>query len=167
MDERTLNRLLFSVRSHISSAQEELTILQRLNATYQSRLSELNAYRRQLLFSTSEDDTIPTMVTLVNDLEVLRNRLDASKNHLSALLSAALSYIVMIAENSQETKTTSMIRARNGVRAITRIVESSKGLNVNYSALVAGAAQGAVIMGIKEDGEVTRRLFVALKDAVL
>lgn len=167
MDERTFNRLFFSVRSHISSAQEELNILQRLNATYQSRLSDLNAYRRQLLFSSSEDDTITNLVILVNELEVLRNRLDASKNHLSSLLSAALSYLVMIAENSQEVKTSSMIRLRNEVRAITRIVEGSKGLSVDYSALVAVAARGAVIMGITENGEITRRLFVALKNVVL
>ena len=66
----------------------------------------------------------------------------------------------MIAENTQEIKTSSMICVRNEVRAITRIVESFKGLNVDYSALVAIAAQRAVIMGYKDDCGFTRRLFV-------
>ena len=167
MDERTFNRLFFSVRSHISSAQEELDILQRLNATYQSRLSELNSYRRKLLFSSSEDDAVVKIVELVNEIEVLRNRLDVSKNLFAGLLAAALSYLVMVAEYSQNTKTSSMIRVRNEVRAITRIVEGCKGLNVDYSALVTVAARGAVIMGIKENGEITSRLFVALKNLVL
>lgn len=168
MEERLFyNRLFYTIRTHISSAQEELNILQRLNATYQSRLSELNSYRRQLLFSSSEDDAIAKLVVLVNEIEIIKNRLDASKNHLSALLACSLSYLVMMAENSQNTQSSSMVRVRNEVRAISRIVEGGKGLNVDYSAMVAVAARGAVIMGLKENGEITRRLFVALKNTVL
>lgn len=76
----------------------------------------------------------------------------------------------MIAENTQEIKTSSMICVRNELRSITRIVEESRGMNVDYSALVSLAIRGSVWLTAKDSGtmtDMTKRLFIALKNAVV
>ena len=171
MDNRMLNnRLLNTARMLILLAEEEEPLLQKLNSDYQTQLSELNSYRRKLIFSANNEGSITQLVTIVNNLEVTRNRLDASKNHLSTLLSATLSYVVMIIESTQDPRLSITPRLRNVIRSITRIVEESKGLNVDYSALVSLAIRGSILLTIKESGTMgvmTKRLFIALKNAVV
>jgi len=165
-----INRLLLSARTMISTAEKERTQLQKFNTDYQAQLAELNAYRRKLLFSANDEDAMTNLVTLVNELEITRNRLDAIKNHLSILLSAALSSIVMIFESTQDLRLSITPRLRNEIRFITRIVEETKGLNVDYSSLASLAIRGTVLLTTKDNGsmtEITRRLFVVLKNVVI
>ena len=167
-DRMFMNRTLFSVRTMILTAEKERTQLQKYNSDYQAQLAELNSYRRKLLFSANDEDAMSNLVTLVNELEITRNRLDALKNNLSTLLSAALSSIVMIIESTQDLRLGLMPRLRNEIRSITRIVEDTRGVNVNYSALVSVAIRGTLLLTTKDNGsEITKRLFIALKNAVV
>ena len=169
-DRMLINRLLLSVRTMISTAEREHTQLQKLNSDYQMQLTELNSCRRRLLFSANDKDAIVNLVTLVNELEIKRNRLDSVKNQLSTRPSAALSYIIMIIECTQDLRLSLTPRLRNELRSITRIVEESRGMNVDYSALVSLAIRGSVWLTAKDSGtmtDMTKRLFIALKNAVV
>lgn len=169
-DEKNNLRLLHSVRLLVVSAEEESTTLKALYTAYQLRLNALNSSRRKLLFSGNEADTIANIVSLINEIELVKNDLEASKIHLSTLLSSALSYLVCVIENNQSMNSMSMHRLINEIRKITELVQDTKSMNVDYSTLSSLVIRGSILMTMKEKDAstgITIRLFDVLKNAII
>lgn len=171
MNSESINSsLVFNVRPLLSSAEEEVGTLLALNRKYQSNLFSLNSIRRKLLFSANDPEVLSRVILLINDLELMRDNIENSRCHLSAILSSAMTYLVNVAESEQDMQSLTMRRLRNDLRTITKMVQDTKVVNVDYSALVSLATYGSVVMSYKEkslNSEMTRRLFVALKNSLI
>lgn len=171
MEREIINSSLgYNIRPLLASAAKESDVLMELNRKYQSTLFSLNSSRRKLLFISNDSETLSKVIALINDLELIRDGIESSRYRLSALLSSAMTYLVSVAEIEQDMQSLPMRRLRNDLRTITRIVQNTKNVNVDYSVLASLATRGSVLMGYKEknmSSEVTRRLFVALKDTLI
>ena len=160
----------YNIRSLLVSAEEEARALLELNKKYQSSLFSLNSSRRKLLFIANDSETLSKIISLINDLELIRDAIESSRCRLSALLSSAMSYLVSIAENAQDMQSVPMRRLRNDLRTITNIVQDTKAMNVDYSTLASLATRGALLMRMKDKGvssEMTNRLFFVLKNTIV
>jgi len=170
IDRQENYRLLNSVRNDISYAENEIDTLKRLFSVYQSRMNDLNTYRRKMLFSPNEIGVASEFISLVNELEIVNNNLNASRVRIAMLLTAALSVIVNQIEYSEKLSPLLMPRIRNILRNITGIVQETKEFNVDYSSIASLAIRGSFLMTFKENittASPTKRLFDVLLKVIV
>lgn len=134
--------LLRSATKYLSQAEKEEGFVVELDKTFEQKLQELDEHRRELLYLDKGHQDIVDLASLILDIEISRNSLDASKYKLSSYLSASMSYLTELYAASIESPNSYFLsQVANKLRQIVRIVRSTKNVDVDYSGLMSLAVR--------------------------